>query len=180
MKNIAAFLALTLFLIAPHATASVRVWNSGGTQLGSYTDLQLGNGLSVNQVSGKAKVAVVPGDGTQTDGGFLAVVSSTSGSLTQAQCGSTITNSLTQGPAPVYNLPTLAPALYGCKFTFIVGYAAASGLAISPDASSKILVLNSTAGHSISNSVVGDSVTIEAIAPGWAPVGAPEGSWTAN
>lgn len=173
------FLALTI--IAPSAVASVRVFNSSGTQLGTFTDLQLGNGLSVNQVSGKAKVSQSSGDGTVGVAGFLQVQSSVSGSLTAAQCGSTITNDVTGGNAPVYTLPAITPAILGCRYSFIVGTTTGSAfLTVTPDATHKILTVNSTAGHSVSASTQGNSLEIEAIAPGWAPTSAPNGTWFAN
>lgn len=172
-------LALTIFSIPAHA--SMRVFDSSGTQLGIYTDLQLGNGLAVAQVAGKAKASLTPGDGTQKFYGFLRNQITASGSLTAAKCGSTITNDSTGGNLPVYSLPTLSSAIYGCRFTFIVNTASGSAfLTVTPDASAKVFVASAASGHSVSASTQGNSVTLEAISAGWAPVGAVNGSWFAN
>lgn len=181
MKTLVAVLALTLALFAQTSFASVRVFNSSGTQIGIYTDVQLGNGLSVSQVSGKAKVVQASGDGTVAVGGFLRPQISVSGSLTAAQCGDTVTNDSTGGNAPVYSLPAISSAILGCRYTFIVGTTTGSAfLTVTPDATHKILVLGSAVGHSVSASIQGASVTLEAIAPGWALVGKEASTWFAN
>lgn len=182
MKHFVAFLALALTLFTLPAHASVRVFDSSATQLGIYTDVQAGNGLAVAQVGGKAKFSVTAGDGTQKyDYGFLRNQITVSGSLTAAKCGSTITNDSTGGNVPLYSLPTLAPAIYGCRFTFIVNTTSGSAfLTVTPDVSSKILLVSAGTGHSVSASTQGNSVTLEAISAGWAPVGGANGTWFAN
>lgn len=182
MKQLAAFLILALTIFTTSAHASVRVYNSGGSQIGIFTDIQAGNGLQVNQVSGKAKLAFTPGDGTQAMSGFLKTQTSVSGSLTAAQCGSTITSDSTGGITDTFTLPQIASSIYGCRYTFIVGTNSPGlkRLFIAPNAADPILVISGTAGHTISDDVIGNSIVIEAIAPGWAPVGKEQGTWHGN
>lgn len=181
MKNLIAILALTLAFLSSGAFAGERVFNSSGTQIGIFADMKFANGLAVNQVGGKAQVSLASGDGTAAMAGFLKPQISVSGNLTAAQCGSTITNDVTGGNAPVYTLPTISPAILGCRFTFIVGTSSGSAfLTVTPDLTHKVLTINSNAGRSVSASVQGNALEIEAIAPGWAPTGAVNGTWFAN
>lgn len=186
MKNLISLLVLAL--LTTTADASVRVFNSTGSQVGIFSDLQLGNGLAVNQVSGKAKVTVTSGDGTQSVAGLLHQQTSVSGDLAVSQCGATITNDgifgSANGPIDLFNLPAISTATLGCRFTFVTGVTAGNNagaqpneIRVVPKTADKILLLTSAAGHRISNDVLGDSVTLEATQPGWAPVGKEQGTW---
>ena len=78
----------------------------------------------------------------------------------------------------IFNLPAISASTLGCRFTFIVGTTNASGLNVNPQNADKILLLTDSAGDSISADAVGESVVLEAIQPGWAPVGKEQGTWT--
>jgi hypothetical protein len=178
MKNAIFGVTLVLaLLLAPPSLASVRVFNSSGTQLGTYTDLKFSNGLSTNQVSGKAQIALTPGDGTTALSGFLQTQTAVSGDLLASQCGSTVTADNSE----LYNLPTISASTLGCRFTFIHGASSASGgtkrLTVNPQNANQILLLTNSAGDAVTADVVGNSLVLEAIAPGWAPVGSEKGSW---
>ena len=167
MKNLISALIVTLALIAaPSTFASMRVFNEAGTQLGTFTDLKLAAGLSVSQVSGKAQVAA-------TGYGFNQTQRSTvSGDLTAAQCGQTVTSDGSE----IYNLPTISSTTLGCRFTFIVGVALP--LTVNPNGTNRIHLLTNAAGDAIEADAIGESVVLELLAPGWAPVGAEKGSWS--
>lgn len=188
MKTLILALLFVSALISTSSHASVRVFNSTGTQLGIFSDLKLGNGLAVNQVSGKAQVSVTGGDGTQAVAGILHSQSSISGDLAVTQCGASITSDgikgSTNGPIDLFNLPAISTATLGCRFTFVTGVDGLSNggsipneIRVVPKTADKILLLTSAAGHRISNDVLGDSVTLEATQPGWAPVGKEQGTW---
>lgn len=179
MKHLISILTLTLALfIAPAAHASVRVFNSSGTQIGTFTDLKLYTGLSVSQVSGKAQIALTNGDGTTAIGGFLQSQYATSGDLSVAQCGKTVTSDLSMSNVATFNLPTISSSTLGCRITFIVGTSNGYRMAVNPQNADKILSLTNSAGDSVTGDDLGDSITLEAIAPGWAPVGTAYGTWT--
>lgn len=180
MKQLISFLIITLALItAPTTFASMRVFNSSGTQIGTFTDLKLANGLSVSQVSGKAQVALTAGSGTTALAGFLQAQTSTSGDLTASQCGYTITSDNAVGAAAdLFNLPAISSSTLGCRYSFIVGVdQPGSGLKINPQNADKILLLANSAGDAVSADAAGESVVLEATQPGWAPVGSEKGSW---
>lgn len=75
------------------------------------------------------------------------------GSLTAEACGTTLVNS----GAVAVTLPT---PVVGCKITFITGDA--SNFDIDPGAAS-ILTLTDSAGDSIRNATLGNSITLQAI-----------------
>lgn len=185
MKHLVSILALTLALfMAPTTFASVRVYNSAGTLLGTYSDLKLANGLAVSQVSGKAQISSTSGDGSTTLFGFRQQQSATSGDLSVADCGKTFTSDglvgSANGPIDLFNLPTISASTLGCRFTFIVGVPSTGNqqLQVNPQTANQILLLASAAGDAISADAPGESVTLEAIAPGWAPVGKEQGTWS--
>jgi hypothetical protein len=157
---IAAFLTLALLPALSHA--SMRVFNSSGTQLGTFTDLKLAGGLNVAQVSGKAQVS-------SNGYGYLLTQSAVSGDLTASDCGKTYT----ADDSELFNLPALSSTTLGCRYTFIHGVSAAvtKRLNINPDSANKILGLTNAAGDAVTNDTIGNSLTLEAIGSGWAPVG---------
>lgn len=166
-------------IAAQNADASVRVYNSSGTNIGTYTDLKMANGLSVSQVSGKAQVALAAGSGTTALSGFLSSQTSTSGDLVAADCGKTVSSDAIVGAAgDIFNLPAISSALLGCRFTFIAGTTHPSGINVNPNTADKILILGSAAGDAITADAIGESIVLEAISPGWAPVGKEQGTWT--
>lgn len=171
------YLALALYLLTFNAHASVRVFNSSGTNLGNYTDEKFANGLAVSQVSGKAQVSLTSGDGTTALDGFLRGQTAVSGDLAVSQCGKTITSDAAIADGPdLYNLPLIAPASLGCRMTFVVGTSV--GLIVNPQTANKILLLTNAFGDAISADAVGESVVLESINSGWAPINAVQGTWT--
>lgn len=170
-------LAVFLTLSTP-AAASVRGYNSSGTLLGTYTDIQAGNGISASQVSGKYKFAVTSGDGTTALAGFLQSLYSTSGDLSVAQCGKTVTSDNSMGTTALFNLPTITSSNVGCRITFVVGTNNGYRMNINPADANKILSLTNSAGDAVTADDLGDSLTLQAIAPGWIPVGTAYGTWT--
>lgn len=184
MRNLKLFPLLILALIPMITLAAVRVHNSAGTALGVYSDVKFGNGLAVSQVAGKAQASVTSGDGTTTLAGFRNPSYSVSGDLTVAQCGNTISNDgavgSTNGPIDLFNLPTISSSVVGCRYTFVVGMPSSGGqqLQVNPQTANTILLLTNAAGDAISADAPGESVTLEAILPGWVPVGAVQGTWT--
>lgn len=179
MKHLISLLFLTLALFSTPALASMRVFNSSGTQIGIPTDIKFANGLSASIVSGKAQIAQTPGDGTTAMAGFLHAQYSTSGDLTAAKCGYTVSNDNTGGSSALYNLPAISASLLGCRMTFIVGTSPAGSkrLWINPTGNDRILLLTNAGGDAISGDQTGQSVVLEATQPGWAPVGKEQGTW---
>lgn len=165
MKKLLSVLIVTLALLAAPTYASMRVFNGSGTQLGTFTDLKLAGGLTVSQVSGKAQVAT-------TGYGYLQTQTAVSGDLSASDCGKTITSDGSE----LYNLPALSSSTLGCRFTFIVGVALP--LTVNPNGTNRIHLLTNAAGDAIEADAIGESVVLEAIAPGWAPVGAEKGTWS--
>lgn len=119
-------------------------------------------------------VGTVTGDGGDALSGFLQKqITSTTTTLTAAQCGSTIVND----SADVLTLPEASTVL-GCRYTFVV--ANASNLDINPnDATDLILpfhlyestAISPSAGDAIRSATLGASITIEAVgANAWAVV----------
>jgi hypothetical protein len=169
MKNVIVALLLA-FGFASNAHASVRVYNPSGSNLGNFTDLKVTGGLTVSQVSGKAQISRNGGLNSQT---------AVSGDLSASQCGYTITSDDTGQAAELYNLPAISSSILGCRYTFIVGVTGGpSKMAINPADANKILQLTNAAGDSITADDTGESVVLEAIQPGWAPVGSEKGTWT--
>lgn len=114
------------------------------------------------------------GDGGDPIVGYLEnTITSTTTTLTIAQCGSTIVND----SADVLTLPEASTAI-GCRYTFITNNA--SNFDINPaDASDTITLLTNAAGDAIRNATVGNSVTLQAVdATNWSQVGAPVGTWS--
>ncbi len=179
MKNLVKVLIITVATVPAIAFASVRVFNSSGSQVGIFTDLKLANGLAVSQVSGKAQASLTAGDGTTAMAGFLQSQYSVSGDLAAAQCGKTVTNDGDGGvSADRYNLPTLSSSILGCRYSFIV-MKTAPGMQIKPAAGNQILILTNTAGDMVSqDSTLGASLTLEATTRGWDPVGKEQGTWS--
>lgn len=167
MKQVILTMILALFL-APSTFASVRVFNSSGTQIGTYSDLKISTGLNVSQVSGKASVVL-------TDYGFNRTQTAVSGDLTASDCGKTIT----ADDSELYNLPAISSSTLGCRFTFIHGVSNSRTrrLTVNPQDADKILDLTNAAGDSVTQDTIGKSLVLEAIAPGWAPVQV-YGTWT--
>lgn len=155
-------LALSLVFLPVMASASVRVFNTSGTELGNFNDVKTGNGLTVTKTAGKALVSL------------FSTQSSVSGDLSATKCGMTITSDATDD----YNLPAITSSILGCRFTFIVGGAAGKVLRVNPADANQILLLTNAAGDSVTADNAGESLTLEAIQPGWAPVGAEKGTWT--
>lgn len=179
MKKLLSVLVLTLALFAaPLTHASVRVYNSSGTNIGTYSDLKLSNGLSVSQVSGKAQVALTSGDGSTALAGFLQGQYSTSGDLTVASCGKTVTSDNSMGTTALFNLPAIASAMLGCRITFAVGTSNGYRMNVNPNGTNRIFGLTNAAGDSVTADDLGDTLTLEAIAPGWVPAGTAYGTWS--
>lgn len=167
MKLKTMILALALLPVA--AFASVRVYNNSATQIGTFSSVQAGNGLYVSQVSGRAKISMTGGLLSQT---------AVSGSLAASQCGTTITSDAVVGAAgDIYTLPAISSSTLGCRYTFVVGTTNAQGLKVDPNGTDQILLLTNAGGDSITADAVGESVVLEAIQPGWAPVGKEQGTW---
>ncbi len=179
MKNIIVA-ALLAFGLASNAHASMRIYNSSGTNLGNFTDMKLSTGLSVSQVSGKAQVSVGAGTGATTLYGFLQNRISTTGSrtLTYAECGSTVTND----GIVTYTLPSISGDAIqkGCRFTFIVGNGVSdvTYMKVKPTAGEQILLLTNKQGDAISADANGESVIVESLMNlFWAPVAKEQGTW---
>lgn len=184
MKQMITALTIMLALLPAISQASVRVYNSSGSLIGTYTDLKLANGLAVSQVSGKAQVSLTAGDGTTALGGFLQNSTSVSGDLAASQCGYTISSDNVVGNAggviDAFKLPAISSALVGCRFTFIVGVPGASNqqLQVNPQDADRILLLTNSAGDAVSADNLGESLMLQAMPAGWAPIGAVQGTWT--
>lgn len=120
----------------------------------------------------------IVGDGGDQLVGFLnTLVTSTTTTLTAAQCGSTIVND----SADVLTLPE-ASTVPGCRYTFVVNNA--SNLDINPFDTTDIIlpfvnaiatdptVISPSAGDAIRCATVGGSITLQAVsADNWAVVG---------
>lgn len=185
MKNVLMALTIILALVPALSMASVRVFNSSGTNLGTYTDIKCSTGINCAQVSGKAQFTLgtvdMVGDGANQLYGFLQNRISTSGTrtLTFAECGSTVSNDA----SVVYTLPSISgdATENGCRFSFIVGngVAVTTYLHVKPTAGEQILLLTNKVGDIISADANGESVTLESSNGGvWAPVGGAQGTWS--
>lgn len=139
--------------------------DTSGSQVAKFS-LSTGGAVS--------SIVSLTGNGTGVDVGFLkSQITSTTTTLTIAQCGSTIVND----SADVLTLPEASTAL-GCRYTFVV--ANASNLDINPnDATDLILpfhlyestAIAPSAGDAIRSATLGASITIEAVgANAWAVV----------
>ena len=192
MKFTMAFLIAVVMSITAHA--SVRAFNSSGLDLGIFTDVMCSANLSCSQSSGKLLIDMpsssslsltggISGDGGDSIVGFKQnQITSTTTTLTIAQCGSTIVNN----SADVVTLPEASTAL-GCRFTFVV--ANASNLDINPfDATDLILpfadyagagaTISPSAGDAIRGATVGMSIVLEAVgADAWAVISGAQGTW---
>ncbi len=141
--------------------------------------------LSLSTAGAMTSVVSITGAGTGSLSGYLrAQVASTTGSLTIAQCGSTIVSNSTD----VQVLPEASTAL-GCRYTFVCG--TADDFDIDPaDGTDQIgvtnvvgggaaSVLGPSAGDEIRCTDIGSSITIEATAASyWTVIGPANGAWT--
>lgn len=157
-------LALALLFMATPALASVRAFNSSGSNLGVFSDVKCQGSLSCSQVSGKLSIG--------TTGGVTPVTAASATTITASQCGGTFVSAA----AIEMELPE-ASAVIGCTLTFVVG--AVANFTIDPDAADVILLAASSAGDSLIADAIGESIVLRAIsATQWAVVGAPYGTWT--
>lgn len=170
---------LTMTFLSLPAFASVQVFTQSEQMIGNYSKVQCGPGLTCAQNEGRALMTVGAGDGTSQLYGFRQLQSAVSQDLTVDDCGKTFTSDYV-GPE-TYNLPLISSSTAGCRFTFIVGRdyeSVGQFLKVDPNAANKILILTNSAGDSITADVLGESIVLEAIDPGWAPVGKEQGTWT--
>lgn len=145
-----------------------------------------GNALTFsNDTSGAQVVKMTLSTAGALSGYKQAQVASTTASLTEAQCGSTIVSN----SADVMTLPEASTVL-GCRYTFVCG--TADDLDINPaDGTDQIgPALNSvaggtgaaitpSAGDAIRCTDIGSSITLEAVGANlWAPIGVANGAWT--
>jgi len=202
MKKYIGFLFALLFLVSSAVFAAVGVQNAG-TSLGAATDINCSTGLSCTSdgstvtvttsltpslttlaVSGVSTLSGnIVGDGGDTIAGFKRPqITSTTTTLTIAQCGSTIVND----SADVLTLPEASTAL-GCRYTFAV--ANASNLDINPNDGTDIIspfadyagagaTVSPSAGDAIRGATVGMSITLEAVGNDrWVVIGGAQGTW---
>lgn len=166
MKNVLVSLAVMLF--GAFVTLPAQAFNAyqDSTYLGIMPDIQCSTGLSCARVGSKLRML------GSVAGVKIPQVAATATTLTAAQCGSSFANS---GAVEV-ELPD-ADAILGCRYTFITMNA--SNFDLDPDAADQIFALTNAAGDSLRNATKGNSVTLEAVAGGWAAV-AIYGTWADN
>lgn len=180
MRNFILFLSFML-VIALMPLANAFEGLNGSTSLGIFNKIKCGSsvtctggtlGVMTVETSGTFATDIV-GDGTDVLYGFLEnqVTTSTSDTLTAAQCGSTFIN----GAAIQLELPEASTVL-GCRYTFVTGNA--SNFDVNPDDADQILVLTNAAGDAIRNATLGNSVILQAIsATEWAQLSG-IGTWS--
>lgn len=184
MKKIFMFLVFG-GLMASVANAQMTVYQDG-TRKGVASAVDFISGPTVTRAGDTAAVdfstfttanIVVTGDITGDGGdqlvGFLNnTITSTTTTLTAAQCGSTIVND----SADVLTLPE-ASTVIGCRYTFMTNNA--SNFDINPaDASDTITLLTNAAGDAIRNATVGNFVCLQAVdATNWSQCGI-LGTWS--
>ena len=167
-------LLLAVLLLSLQAQGSVRFITQAGLDLGSYTKLQCGTGLTCSQTAGKVLVT----NGLQTQ------VASTTVTLTAAQCGSTIVSD----SADVVTLPE-ASTVKGCRFTFVC--AVSGNMDVNPfdgtdtilnfnyAASTSTATLAPSAGDAVRCGAAGASLVLEAVGnDAWAAIGTATGTWS--
>ena len=155
MRLLLTFLFTLLFSMP--AFAGVRGYN-GTTDLKVFDSVQCSSGLSCSRSAGKfVMVGGAPGARTTQ-------TLATATTLTAAQCNSSFHNS----GAIEIELPD-ADLVLGCRYTFIT--LNASNFHVDPDAADTIFGLTNAAGDRILNATLGNSVTLQAVATGWAAVG---------
>ena len=144
MKSIFVLLAL---ILTTTANAGIQAYNTAGTELGIYSRVKCGTGMTCTQVSGRLNIA------STSYGTLKTQVAATATTITAAQCGSVFINS---GSVAI-NLPE-ASAVLGCQLTFITGNA--SNFDVNPDDADQILIETNAAGDSMRNATLGNSITI--------------------
>lgn len=144
------------------ASAGVRAYN-GITDLKLFEAIKCSTGMTCSKEGAKLLIRSLPG-AIQTR------QQATATTATSAQCGSTFYNA---GAVEV-DLPD-ADVNLGCRYTFIT--LNASNFDIDPDAADRIFALTDANGDKVRNATVGNSVTLEAVAGGWAAVGI-YGTWS--
>lgn len=149
----------------PNVTGDAQV-----TERGIFIGTGYDSGMIVN--SPAIFNSTLSGDGGDAFTGFLNnTITSTTTTLTAAQCGSTIVND----SADVLSLPE-ASTVIGCRYTFITNNA--SNFDVNPDNADLITVLTNAAGDAIRNATIGNSVCLQAVdATNWSQCGI-VGTWT--
>ena len=159
-KTMRSILIVLAMIFAVNSEAGVRFFNTAGSELGAYSEVKCGTGVTCSQVSGKLNIASTPYGPLQTQ------VPVTATTITLAQCGSTFIGA---NSSTAINLPEASAAL-GCRLTFITG-STGSNMDVNPDDADQILIQTNAAGDAIRNGVAGDTIVLEAIsASKWAPV----------
>ncbi len=173
---------ILIFLVAAFANfdahASIKAFNNSGVDLGHFADMKCSNNLTCTQEAGKLLVSpssANAGPGSGALYGYLNNrITSVSPSLTAAQCGSTVINTVSSS----VTLPE-ASSVLGCEYSFFVFAPADNApMVLTPASGDKILTLASAAGDRVTNSVSGSSLTLQAIGiDQWGVLGKEQGTW---
>lgn len=164
MKTMTAFLFTVLFSVFGFAGFQ---GYQGVTNLGLFQAVKCSTGLTCSKVGTKLNIV------TTTLGLLETTTAASAVSISTSQCGSTF--ALGVSTATQMGLPTATSAIIGCKLTFIT--AIASNFQINPDNGDQILVLTNASGDRISNTTLGNTVTLQAAAVSqWVVVGE-KGTW---
>lgn len=145
-----------------------------------------GNALTfTNDTSGSDVVKMTLSTAGALSGYLQSQITSTTTTLTAAQCGSTVVSD----SADVLTLPEASTVL-GCRYTFVCGFA--GNLDVNPNDGTDVIgavmsitgantttVLAPAAGDAIRCAAIGASITLEAVGANlWASIGASNGTWT--
>lgn len=155
-----AVLLVIVFCMSGNSYA-FRVESVSNANLGSFSEIRCGAGITCNKSSGNKIEMDIVSDGSAGDvlAGFRVntISVSTAKTATQAECGSTYI-----GLADVSITLPDSGAVFGCTYRVINGNDASS-VYLNPQATDNLEYITNNVGDGILSTTLGDSVTVMAV-----------------